>query len=136
MLELRIMKKLLGIVLISIFLYGCPKSGPSGAGLIGNNINTSYTLSDLRIANKTIKYSKTLPENAEVMGTITQRRCHRMMTDPPPSEATFMNDLKLAAYSQGADGFTNYKLKKHSGIGLLYNCWQLRDASATMYKLK
>ena len=59
-----------------------------------------------------------------------------MATDPVPSEETLMNDLKLLVYTQGGDGFTDYKLNKHSGIGLLYNCWQLRDASATMYKLK
>ena len=59
-----------------------------------------------------------------------------MATDPVPSEETLMNDLKLLVYTQGGDGFTGYKLKKHSGIGLLYNCWQLRDASAKMYRLK
>ena len=129
------MKKIF-ILLSILLLQGCATtSGPSGSGLIGNNINTNYSLEDLRKANKTIKYTETLPANAEMMGEITARRCHRMATDPVPSEETLMNDLKLLVYTQGGDGFTDYKLKKHSGVGLLYNCWQLRDASAKMYKL-
>jgi|TARA_B110000977_G_scaffold38686_1_gene51973 hypothetical protein len=133
---IQVMKKILGIVILGLLLQGCATTGPSGVGIVGNNLKPGYSLDDLRKANKTITYSETLPSNTEVMGTITQRRCHRMMTDPAPSKATLMNDLKLIAYRQGADGFTNYKLKKHSGLGLLYNCWQLRDASATIYKLK
>jgi len=130
------MKKYFLILAAGFLLSGCATtSGPSGSGLIGNNINTNYSLEDLRKANKTIKYTETLPANAEVMGEITARRCHRMATDPVPSEETLMNDLKLLVYTQGGDGFTDYKLKKHSGVGLLYNCWQLRDASAKMYKL-
>ena len=131
------MKKYFLILVAGFLLSGCATtSGPSGSGLIGNNINTNYSLEDLRKANKTIRYTETLPTNAEVMGEITTRRCHRMATDPVPSEETLMNDLKLLVYTQGGDGFTDYKLKKHSGVGLLYNCWQLRDASAKMYKLK
>ena len=131
------MKKYFLILAAGFLLSGCATtSGPSGSGLIGNNINTNYSLEDLRKANKTITYTETLPTNAEVMGEITTRRCHRMATDPVPSEETLMNDLKLLVYTQGGDGFTDYKLKKHSGVGLLYNCWQLRDASAKMYKLK
>mgnify|MGYP000885782672 CR=1 FL=1 len=131
------MKKYFLILAAGFLLSGCATtSGPSGSGLIGNNINTNYSLEDLRKANKTIRYTETLPTNAEVMGEITTRRCHRMATDPVPSEETLMNDLKLLVYTQGGDGFTDYKLKKHSGVGLLYNCWQLRDASAKMYKLK
>ena len=130
------MKKYFLILAAGFLLSGCATtSGPSGSGLIGNNINTNYSLEDLRKANKTIRYTETLPTNAEVMGEITTRRCHRMATDPVPSEETLMNDLKLLVYTQGGDGFTDYKLKKHSGVGLLYNCWQLRDASAKMYKL-
>jgi len=130
------MKNLFLIILFSLFISNCSTSGgPSGSGLIGNNVNTNYSLEDLRKANKTIKYSENVPDGAKIMGTITTRRCHRMATDPVPSEETLMNDLKLLVYTQGGDGFSNYKLKKHSGIGLLYNCWQLRDASATMYKL-
>ena len=131
-----IVKKLLTLLFFGLFLQSCASTGPSGSGLIGNNVNTNYSLEDLRKANKTIKYSKTLPDGAEIMGTITTRRCHRMATDPVPSEETLMNDLKLLVYTQGGDGFINYDLRKHSGIGLLYNCWQLRDASATMYKLQ
>ena len=131
------MKKYFLILAAGFLLSGCATtSGPSGSGLIGNNINTNYSLEDLRKANKTIRYTETLPTNAEVIGEITTRRCHRMATDPVPSEETLMNDLKLLVYTQGGDGFTDYKLKKHSGVGLLYNCWQLRDASAKMYKLK
>ena len=131
------MKKYFLILAAGFLLSGCATtSGPSGSGLIGNNINTNYSLEDLRKANKTIRYTETLPTNAEVMCEITTRRCHRMATDPVPSEETLMNDLKLLVYTQGGDGFTDYKLKKHSGVGLLYNCWQLRDASAKMYKLK
>ena len=129
--------KIIFILLSILLLQSCATTnGPSGTGLIGNNINTNYSLEDLRKANKTIKYTETLPANAEVMGEITTRRCHRMATDPVPSEETLMNDLKLLVYTQGGDGFTDYKLKKHSGVGLLYNCWQLRDASAKMYRLK
>ena len=45
------MKKIF-IILSIILLQGCATtSGPSGSGLIGNNINTNYSLEDLRKAN-------------------------------------------------------------------------------------
>jgi hypothetical protein len=129
------MKKIIFLFSI-IIIQSCSTTtnGPSGAGIVGNNINTNYSLEDLRKANTSIIYSETLPANAEIVSEITTRRCHRMATDPVPSEETLMNDLKLLVYTQGGDGFTDYKLKKHNGKGLLYNCWQLRDASAKMFK--
>lgn len=128
------MKKFFLIIFL-IILSGCATTqGPSGPGIVGNNRNNNYSLKDLREANKIVKYSDKLPSNAEVIGKFTVRRCHRWATDPVPSEKTLINDLKLAAYAEGADGIAGFELKKSSG--LLYNCWQLRDATSTFYKLK
>ena len=50
------MKKIF-IILSIILLQGCATtSGPSGSGLIGNNINTNYSLEDLRKANWYMNY--------------------------------------------------------------------------------
>ena len=126
--------KILGSIIL-ILTSGCASTsgGVSGPGLIGNNRNTSYSLKETREANKLIKYTEEIPAGAEIIGDFTVRRCHRMATDPVPSKSTLINDLKLAAYSQGADGVSGFKLKKHFSI--LYNCWQLRDATATFYKI-
>ena len=134
----NLMKKVLFLIVMSLFLSNCATtSGPSGSGIVGNNLSTTVSKDEMRKINQTINYTENLPENAEVISTITVRRCHRNVQDPVPSEATLKNDLKIAAYEKGGDGFTNYEMKKISGgIALLYNCWQLRDASATIYKLK
>ena len=129
------MRKLTLSISVILFLTSCVTTqGPSGPGVIGNNRNNDYSLKDLREANKVIKYSDILPSNAEVIGKFTVRRCHRYANDPVPSDQTLINDLKLAAYAEGADGIAGFELKKSTG--LLYNCWQVRDATSTFYKIK
>ena len=130
------MKKILGVLVISFLVSGCATtSGPSGSGKVGNNLSTTVSKDEMRKINQTIKYTETVPRNAEVITSITVRRCHRNFTDPAPSESTLKNDLKIAAYENGGDGFSNYKMEKISGgVALLYNWWQFRDATATVYK--
>jgi len=130
------MKSILGFVLLGLILNGCATSsgGYSGSGLIGNNRNTNYNLSDVRLANKTIQYSEVIPDNATSMGEFTVRRCHRNINDPQPSESTLRNDLKLAAFAQGADGFSGFEIKT-SGLTLANNCCKVFDATSTFYSL-
>ena len=130
------MKKILVILFISFLVSSCAgTSGPSGSGKVGNNFSTTVSKDEMRKINQTIKYTESLPEGAEIIKKITVRRCHRNFTDPAPTEAILKYDLKIAAYEQGGDGFTDYEMKKISGgVALLYNCWQFRDATATIYK--
>ena len=122
--------KLLTIcLLLPITLSGC-----YGPNKDGNSLNTSYSLDDLRKANKSVKYSETLPENVEVIGSFFTERCHRYLTDEKPTKQTLMNDLVLLAYSQGADGFSEFKLEETSGI--LKSCWIIYKATGTFYKIK
>ena len=122
------------LILLIFSLSSCmsAKNGLSGSGLVGNALNSSYSLSDMRAARQAVEYKDEVPPNVEVLGNATTRRCHRDATAQPPQKATLVDDLRLFAYGYGADGIAKIVITTQSG--LMQNCWQLYDAKVIMYK--
>lgn len=100
----------------------------------GDGLDSSYSLQDRRAAKLHIKFAESLPPNAQVIGDFTVQRCHQYLQDASPSESVLADDLTLLAYSQGADGITNVRFDKESG--LLKNCWFVAKAVGTFFKVK
>ena len=117
----------LGSILIaSTFLAGC--STYSSNMRVGNDISYA-SISDQREAVRTVKVYDTMPDGAEVLGPVDAGRCHRSFVEESPSETVVMTDLKIAAYTMGADGLTNVSVEKTSA--LTKNCWYMLDARGT-----
>lgn len=128
------MKKTILAALALIALTGCVN--PNLVGQRGDSLNTQYSLQDRRMAKSHIKVTPELPAGAEIVGAgpFTVKRCHQYAHEATPSEVALLDDLVLLAYAEGADGVTNVKYSKESG--LLSNCWYIAKASATFYKTK
>ncbi len=117
----------LGSLLIaSALLTGC--STYSSNMRVGNDISYA-SISDQREAVRTVKVYDTMPEGAEVLGPVDAGRCHRSFVEESPSETVVMTDLKIAAYTMGADGLTDVSVEKTSA--LTKNCWYMLDARGT-----
>lgn len=127
---LRIIATLLAVAAIT----GC--ANPNLVGMRGDQLNTNYSLQDRRAAKSHIQVTPTLPANAQTIGAgpFTVQRCHQYAQDNAPGDAVLLDDLVLLAYAEGADGLTDVKYDKESG--LLKNCWHIAKASATFYKNK
>ena len=123
------MKKAIALLLVSM-ISGC--STYSSNLQVGND--QSYTsLKDQREALRTVQEYQTLPEGAVVLGKVDAGRCHRSFAETSPSQSLVIIDLKVAAYAKGADGITDIKVTKESG--LTKNCWYILDGQATMFML-
>lgn len=114
------------ILIASAYLAGC--STYSSNMRVGNDISYA-SISDQREAVRTVKVYDTMPSGAEVLGPVDAGRCHRSFVEESPSEAVLMNDLKIAAYTMGADGLTDVSVVKTSA--LTKNCWYMLDARGT-----
>ena len=114
------------IFIASTFLAGC--STYSSNMRVGNDISYA-SISDQREAVRTIKVYDTMPEGAEVLGPVDAGRCHRSFVEESPSDALVRTDLRIAAYTMGADGVTDVSVEKTSA--LTKNCWYMLDARGT-----
>jgi len=119
------------IVLLLVFLV-------SGCATYSSNLQVgndqSYTsLKDQREALRAVQEYQTLPERAVVLGKVDAGRCHRSFVETAPKQSLVIIDLKVAAYAKGADGITDIKVTKESG--LTKNCWYILDGEATMFML-
>lgn len=92
------------------------------------------SLETQRKALTTIEEQDAIPTGAIAIGTVDAARCHRSFMEKTPTNQITLNDLKVAAYSQGADGITNVVIDAQSGI--TKNCWMIVDGQADMYKYK
>lgn len=99
---------------------------------VGND-QSYVSLKDQREALRTIKEYESLPQGAVVLGKVDAGRCHRSFVETEPDENIVKIDLKVAAYAKGADGITDIKITKESG--LTKNCWYILDGEATMFTL-
>ncbi|ENM3756512.1 hypothetical protein [Vibrio cholerae] len=118
------------IPLLSLLIGGC--STYSSNMRVGNSMN--YVSLDVqREALTTVKQFDTIPEGATVIGTVDAARCHRSFMEKNPSDHIVLNDLKVAAYSQGAEGIAEVIIEHESG--LTKNCWMIVDGQATMFFL-
>ncbi|GIZ54051.1 hypothetical protein NCCP691_40650 [Noviherbaspirillum aridicola] len=73
-----------------------------------------------------------MPAGATPIGDFTAERCHQYAQDSAPGESVLVDDLQLLAYAEGADGLSNIRFSKESG--LLKNCWFVAKATATFYR--
>lgn len=92
------------------------------------------SLRDQREAVRTVEVVDALPQGASNVAPITSGRCHRSFVEGEPTEAMVVNDLRVAAYAQGADGIAEVKVTKESGLSR--NCWYILNGSAKAFRLK
>ena len=115
-------------------LTGCMVSNyPNLVGKRGNYANQGNTLADVRDARRGITIYSKLPASASNIKQLSVQRCHQNFTEDAPSLSVMEDDLVLAAYANGADGITNIKHTKASG--LLKNCWHIKTATGTSFRL-
>lgn len=115
------------IILASLVLSGC--STYSSNTRVGNGMSYA-SISDQREAVRTVKVYDSMPDGAEALGPVDAGRCHRSFVEEGPNKNVVMTDLKIAAYSMGADGLTDVSIDKTSA--LTKNCWYILDARATV----
>lgn len=125
-------------ILVLTSVSGCaPSRLPNGIGISGNSFQSGISIEEMRNARKGIRIisgPEGLPENARILGALKVSRCHQNFNEEKPSNAVLVDDLVLAAYSQGADGIVGIKFD--SSTGLLNNCWLVLSATATSFTLE
>lgn len=92
------------------------------------------SLKDQRDAALSIQEFIVAPEGSSVIGKVDASRCHRNGSQLPPTEEDIKLDLKIAAYSIGADGIINITISKQSGLS--ENCWHILTGEAVAIKFK
>ena len=121
--------KTLSITIAALLLTACSTSSNLK---IGNESSLS-SLKDQREANKSVRVYKTLPKGAKVLEKVEASRCHRQANQSQPTNENVIQDLKIAAYSKGADGITRVQISK--GADLISNCWYVLNGTATSFSL-
>ena len=115
-------------------LTGCIVSNaPNLVGKRGDYANQGKTLADMRDARRGITIYSKVPASATNIKQFSVRRCHQNFTEDAPTLSVMEDDLVLAAYANGADGIANIKHTKASG--LLKNCWHIKTATGTLFRL-
>ncbi len=122
--------KAVGILLVSVLAAGC--SSFSSNMQVGNE-QSYLSLKDQREAVRAVRQYAVLPSGAEVLTEVSASRCHRSFVEDAPEEATLLNDLKIAAYAQGADGITAVQVTKESALSR--NCWYVLNGTAKAFAL-
>lgn len=112
-------------------LTGCVQ--PGGEGPTSTHIPPVSSLSDRREALRTIRIVEKTPAGAVSLGGISARRCHRNFLEDAPTEKALADDLKLAAYAQGADVMRMIGMEKINGV--MANCWYVLEGKAELYRL-
>ncbi len=123
------MKKYFIIISMLMILQGC-----TNAKILQGSTPLPYSIAEQRDARKNIKIDSQLPVDAVILGPVETSRCHRNTLETEPTEDMILQDLRVIAYSQGADGLIDVKINKRSG--LLGNCWYILDGKAIMYTSK
>ena len=108
-------------------------NAPNLVGKRGNYANQGKTLADVRDARRGITIYSKLPTTANNIKELSVQRCHQNFTEDAPTRAVMEDDLVLEAYANGADGIANIKHTKASG--LLKNCWHIKTATGTSFRL-
>jgi hypothetical protein len=120
-----------GVLCVAMSLSGCANT--SANMRVGTDM--SYmSLKDQREASIAVREYEAAPPGAENIGTVDAARCHRNTLQAPPTDTEIKLDLKVAAYARGADGITDIKIERTSG--LLQNCWNIVNGTATAIALK
>lgn len=112
----------------SLVISGCTNTQNMKIGDATDHIS----LAAQRDAMRTVKKVDKAPEGAIFIGKITVARCHRDAFNKAPDEWMIINDLKIKAYSQGADYISDVELSYHDGFW--QNCWYILNGDAKIYK--
>ena len=99
---------------------------------VGNDMSYA-SLGDQRAASLTIQVLDAIPTGAQVIGEIDAGRCHRSFVETSPAEQAVLLDLKIAAYTLGADAIADVNIEKQSA--LTKNCWYMLDGKAKALRL-
>ena len=120
------------VIFVSVvFASGCATN--SSNMRIGTD-QSYLSLRDQREAALTIQEYLSMPQGAVKLGTVDAARCHRNAMQTPPTEDEVKIDLKAAAYAKGADGITDIKIAKVSGLS--QNCWNILNGEATAFVIR
>ena len=123
------MKSAIAIAALLV-LTGCASNSANmqvGTGM------TYLSLKDQREATQAVRDYPQAPQGAKMLGQVDAARCHRNTMQSPPTDAELLLDLKVAAYARGADGITDVKIEK--GTGLLQNCWSIINGTAQAFQI-
>lgn len=123
--------RLTAMVVGAVTLVGC--ANPNLVGLRGDRPDERYSLQDRRAAKQHVRVVDTLPTDARSMGDFTVQRCDQYLQSESPSDATLRDDLVLLAFAEGADGITDIRFTRESG--LLKNCWSVAKGTAQFFGL-
>lgn len=124
-------KFIFGLIAVACFgMLGC--SPPSNM-IIGDN-TLPFDVGGQRVALAHVKIIENLPPGGNVLGTIEASRCHRFANSPAPTEDNIKNDLKILAYTKGADVIYGIEITKESGLTI--DCWHVLKGTATMISLQ
>lgn len=122
------------LILLASTLGACTPMHGNLVGQSGNGLDTRYSLQDRRQAKLHVKITETLPAGASNAKDYVVERCDQYLQNQSPSNETLVDDLRLLAYAEGADGMTNIRFERESG--LLKNCWSIARGRATFYQLQ
>lgn len=109
-------------------LQGCVTSGYEGQ--VGSSVSTDQILAQ-REANRSIVVLASNTSGYSPMNSVSVRRCHRNFLEEEPNQAALTEDLKRAAFTQGADAISDVSQKRLSG--LMANCWYVVEATANTW---
>jgi hypothetical protein len=123
------MNRLITVLLAGI-LGGC---APYSSNLQVGNDQSYVSLKDQREALRVVQEYQSVPDGGVILGKVDAGRCHRSFVETEPNEKLVIMDLRVAAYAKGADGITDIKVAKESGLAR--NCWYILDGEATMFML-
>lgn len=112
-------------------LAGCVQAGSEGP--TSTRLHPAGSLSDRRDALRTVRVVDKAPAGSASLDGISVRRCHRNFLEDAPDAQAIVDDLKLAAYAQGADAIRPMGTEKVNGV--MANCWYVLEGKAEMYRL-
>lgn len=123
------MKKIHYLLPAALLLSACVTEGYEGQT---GTMMSGDQIIGRREANRTISVYETKPAGHRSMGEVSARRCHRSFVEDAPNLAAITDDLKVAAYTQGADAISNIQTKQMNG--LLANCWYVIEGTAQIWR--
>lgn len=114
----------------SLFVVSCASTNMQ----VGQS-QSYLSLADQRMAVQSVRLVDQAPPEAELIGQVEASRCHRNFLDNAPEADNVLIDLKVAAFAQGADLITNFKVDQNTGGALFKNCWHIKTGTADAYSL-
>lgn len=125
------MRKRLLITLTLVGLVGCGSFVPvvrldQQPPAVMNKVSSVKILGQGQAVNT--KYS--------VLTVIEGHSCQNLITDPPATRLSAIEQLKFYAYEAGADAIANVQCGGREGTSVRTNCWELISCTAEAVKLE